>query len=222
MEREPAKIPVSERKGISEEQLFHRTMLGLFITAIFSILFYYGLYRAYTSVAPEEGYLMTTYLFRAADEGLQEFYDDHGHFPPARDGQSYLGPLTEGLLMPAQFLAVRPHYKGPPVDPFRRELLFPGEQIFTARYSGEKSKIFYNKNSGYPPRYYRSADGQRVILMSNGPDADPDLGLKELDNMISAPYLQLQQYTYDVTNGSRSDGDLIYIVEPQPDTVGDR
>lgn len=214
MERDRPELPAVQRKGISEEQLLQRTMTGLFIAAMVSVLFYYGLYRVYTSASPEEGYYMSAHLFRAAYPVLQDYYDVKGHFPPAISDRSFYGLLTDNLTTPIQLVENRRIYKGPPVDPFRQKPLFSGEQSFIARYSGRKSKIFYKKNSGYAPRYYRSEDGQWAIMLSNGPDRDCDIGSAQLDKITSAPYLALQSYTYDATNGSRSGGDIYFVVAP--------
>lgn len=174
--------------------------------------------KSYRSAGAEEGVLISVYAQYGASSALHNYYDAHGAFPPLTEAGLYYGPLTDQLTTTV-IIKDLVLYEGPPIDAQRKNQLFPGEELKTAKYFGKYSKLFYKKNRGFPQRYYRSADGEVAVLLANGPDEDVDIDpilvLKNLSKETTmTAFATLHPLSYDATNGVPSSGDIWRMVTP--------
>ena len=159
--------------------------------------------------------------FRFCNDGADKYYEKNGYFPPKLDGNSFYGPMTEifgktiPINIPLDFA------QGSIVDPHCDKALFPNTKKATALFYSPRNPDGWVKLKGYPPRYFRSKNGQWAIFIGNGPDEQATLTkeiLDSIDEKISdISYLSLSSnlgpYTYDPSNGTWSAGDKWRITE---------
>jgi len=92
--------------------------------------------------------------------------------------------------------------------------VFDGETRARARHFSPRKPHGWVPYEGYPYRYFRFADGDLAVIISDGPDLHADLTDKELLNLEAGlkhgqPHFEvLASYTYDPTNGTYSGGDV--------------
>lgn len=176
---------------------------------------------------PSAGIALSIQIGRPLHEQLIQYYTLHGTFPPAElkgDVYSQLPDvLTTTIVFPVVSRAGEwgPGYEGPAIDPFRKDRIFENEDLHLVRFRNLRySHPPFHWYSGFPPRYFRSTDGQIAVIIANGPDEDADIESKEIiesSNLSEKTLTHLASFTYDATNGTTSGGDIFRIVvAPEP------
>lgn len=137
---------------------------------------------------------------------LNTYYDKHRqYFSSHESGSRYCNAeqLQEDGLQIANTLKHSAattgrniEFRGKPIDPFRKSLLFEDEEQASCWYYHSASAEFWIRIKGYPLRYYCSKDRKWALIISNGPDGDVDVTKEQLD-LLQPPAEFLYEQLYE-------------------------
>lgn len=190
------------------------------------VVYYPDVHRNFREAAVRDSHSLERYAQLGGTNLLHEYRNRFGKFPPVDTSGTVYLPLTAELVQPVVFDALSTQtsqgrsslgtvlYSGPPIDPYRLQLLFPNESKVEATALGNDGRV---TRRGYPLRYARI--GTWALLISNGPDQDADITLdkvRKYENRDGEALFDFVKgpHAYDTTNVTLSSGDCVRIVDP--------
>ncbi len=136
---------------------------------------------------------------------------DNKKLPP-QGMEVYYGNVPRDIQTNAERMTRADVTRPPIVDPNRNVLEFSGEHKGRTFYNSPRNPEGKLRMTGFPIRYFKSDISKLAVLLSNGPDEDVDLTLLHLEAQEATETILLQ-FSYDPTNGIKSSGDVVYIIQ---------